>query len=55
LNAGVSFHGNRAGAALSYDRFDDSSNYQSAALGGRLSICAGHFEVSLPGRASHGT
>ena len=50
LNAGMSFHGDRAGAALSYDRFDDSANYQSATLGGRLSIAAGDFEVSLLGR-----
>ena len=50
LNAGVSFHGDRAGAAFSYDRFDDSSNYRSATLGGRLSIAAGDFEVSLLGR-----
>ena len=50
MNAGASFHGDRAGAALSYDRFDDSSNYRSAPLGGRLSITAGFFEDSLLGR-----
>ena len=38
------------GAALSYDRFDDGSNYQSATLGGRLSFTAGYLEVSLLGR-----
>lgn len=50
LNAGVSFHGDRTGAALSYDRFDDSSNYQSSTLGGRLSLTAGDFEISLLAR-----
>jgi len=50
LNAGVSLHGDRAGAALTYDRFDDSSNYQSSTLGGRLSMTAGDFEISLLGR-----
>ena len=50
FNAGASFHGERAGAALSYDRFDDSSNYQSGTLGARLWFAAGDFEFSLLGR-----
>jgi hypothetical protein len=50
LNAGVSLHGDRAGVALSYDRFDDSSNYRSSTFGGRLSMTAGDFEISLLGR-----
>jgi hypothetical protein len=47
LNGGVSLHGDRAGVALAYDRFDDSSNYRSATLGARGWVTAGDFEFAL--------
>jgi len=50
LNAGASLHGKRAGVSVSFDRFDDSSNYQSSTLGARLWATAGNFEVALLGR-----
>lgn len=50
LNAGASLHGDRVGASLSYDRFDDSSNYSSATVGARLWLTAGDFEFALLGR-----
>jgi len=50
LNAGVSLHGERAGIALAYDRFDDSSNYRSATLGARGWVAAGDFEFALLAR-----
>jgi hypothetical protein len=50
LNAGASFHGDRGGVSLDYDRFDDSSNYHSAILGARAWISAGDFEFALLAR-----
>jgi hypothetical protein len=50
LDAGVSWHGERAGAALSFDRFADDSNYLSQTLGARLWLTAGDFELALLGR-----
>jgi hypothetical protein len=50
LNVGASLHGDRTGMSLSYDRFDDSSNYISATLGARAWLTAGDFEFALLGR-----
>ena len=50
LNAGISVHGDRGGASLNFDTFDDSSNYQSRMLAGRAWISAGDFELALLGR-----
>jgi hypothetical protein len=50
LNAGASLHGDRGGVAFSYDRFDDSSNYQNTTLGVRAWLAAGDFEIALLGR-----
>ncbi|MEO8063693.1 MAG: hypothetical protein ABI821_13195 [Pseudomonadota bacterium] len=51
--AGLSFNlrgGQSPGAALSYGRFADASNYLSGTPGGRRSIAAGNFEVLPLGR-----
>jgi hypothetical protein len=48
LGAGV--HGSRAGAALSYDNFEDGSNYRSATLGARAWFEAGDLTLSVIGR-----
>lgn len=50
LNAGASLHGDRAGVALGYDVFDDSTNYHAATLGARAWVRAGDFEFTLLGR-----
>lgn len=50
LNGGGSWHGDRAGIALGYDLFDDSTNYHAATLGARAWVRAGDFEFTLLGR-----
>jgi hypothetical protein len=50
IGAGASFHGDRGGISLNYDRFDDSSNYTAATIGARAWIDAGDFEIALLGR-----
>ncbi len=50
LSVATSFHGERAGVSLSYDLFDDSSNYQAGTLGARAWLAAGDFEFALLGR-----
>jgi hypothetical protein len=50
INAGASLHGERAGVALGYDLFDDSSNYHAETLGARAWVSAGDFEFALLGR-----
>jgi hypothetical protein len=50
LNAGASMHGDRAGAALGYDLFDDSTNYHAGTLGARAWVRAGDFEFTLLAR-----
>lgn len=50
LGVAAAFHGDRAGVSLSYDLFDDSSNYQAGTLGARAWFAAGDFEFALLGR-----
>lgn len=50
LDAGISLHGDRGGVSLRVDSFDDSSNYNSRTLGGRVWLSAGDFEFALLGR-----
>jgi len=50
FGAGASFHGERGGISLHYDRFDDDSNYTAATIGARAWIDAGDFEIALLGR-----
>jgi hypothetical protein len=50
LDAGISLHGERGGFSLTFDTFDDSSNYRSRTLAARASIAAGDFEFALLGR-----
>jgi hypothetical protein len=50
LNAGASLHGERAGVALGYDLFDDSTNYRAATVAARAWLAAGDFEFALLGR-----
>lgn len=50
LSGGASWRARRGGAALSWDSFDDSSNYQAATLGARAWLTAGDFEFALLGR-----
>lgn len=50
LSGGASWRAGRGGAALSWDSFDDSSNYQADTLGARAWLNAGDFEFALLGR-----
>jgi hypothetical protein len=50
LGVAASFHGERAGISLSYDLFDDSTNYQAGTLAARAWLAAGDFEFALLGR-----
>jgi hypothetical protein len=49
-NLGLSWRGRRAGVALNYDAFDDSSNYHAGTIGARAWLTAGDFEFALLGR-----
>jgi hypothetical protein len=50
LGVAGAFHGERAGVSLSYDLFDDRSNYQAGTLGVRAWLAAGNLEFALLGR-----
>lgn len=50
LNAGASLHGDRAGIALGYDSFDDSTNYHAGTIGLRAWVRASDFEFALLAR-----
>jgi hypothetical protein len=50
LNAGASLYGDRAGVALGYDIFDDSTNYHAGTLGARAWVRTGDFEFTLLAR-----
>ncbi|HEU4779693.1 MAG TPA: hypothetical protein VFS58_07395 [Steroidobacteraceae bacterium] len=50
LNAGASLYGDRAGVALGYDLFDDSTSYHAGTLGARAWVRAGEFEFTLLAR-----
>jgi hypothetical protein len=50
LNAGASLYGDRAGVALGYDLFDDSTNYHAGTLGARAWMRSGDFEFTILAR-----
>jgi len=50
LGAGASLQGERTGAALDYQRFDDQTNYLLETIGARAWIDAGDLRIALLGR-----
>ncbi len=50
LDAGISVHGERFGAALRWDDFRAGSNYEASTVSGRAWVNAGDFEFALLAR-----